>query len=498
VVDDPDAMWKPGGELHVDDRESASATVASDINASPGDTAVWARPTRLGASRRPRTMFVALACALGAAALAVVSFWPSGGNEFEASTNLGTDVERSEPAVGSPFGNTKRLPDSVDTRWATAIDGVVATADSSVFVERRELVVAVFDGSDPLTDSASAVVVGIAGSTGDERWRTLLGSGARDLSVVGVTNEVVVVERRVNSDLAVLGIDTAGGRVLWERQPSRLDEHVLLPGVGLVVAVASSPDDELVFIDAITGEAVGAVSGALLSSDGSGRWYVRESNRVAELDLRTGWSPPTAVGQVDVPDTVPVAVIDRRLVTPGRSGLVEVERSDSPGARLPFVPDVDELQAPSALIQFNPIAGTSFILTGGGSVFGATLGSGDVDITWRVFGAVINSSPSDRGLLLNVASDSGGVQRVVDGSSGEVVASVGMVPGARDGLEMVANGVLLKRASGSGFERVGIDLDGDERWALEGDSPIAIGDRLLVTYRPGIDGAVLIASGDAR
>jgi len=429
--------------------------------------------------------------------LAGLSFSAARGDRVKESGGLAADGATTEPATGSPFSVTRRLPDSIETRWATSIDGVVATSDSTVFVHRRELVVAVFAVSNPLAGSDAAVVIGVDATNGEERWRSLLGSPARDLSVVGVTDGIVVVERLAGSDRSILGIDAAEGRVVWERPPSQLDEHRLLPGVGLVVAVTPDPTAGAVFVDVLSGESVGAVSGTLFSSDGSGRWYVRQGNRVAELDLRTGWSPPTALGRYDLPHTAPIAVIDRRLVVPGQAGLIEIERDDeAAAAELPFVPDVDVLRAQRALIRFDPVANSEFVLTGGGSVFGATLGNIDVDLTWRVFGAVISSSPSDRGILLNVATDSGGVQRVVDGSTGQVITSVEMVPGARDALELLANGVLVKRSTESGFERVGFDLDGDERWVLEGESPIAIGDRLLVTSRADFGSAVLVASGD--
>ncbi len=175
--------------------------------------------------------------------------------------------------------------------------------------------------------------------------------------------------------------------------------------------------DELTFVDATSGTDLGRVDGSLLSTDGAGRWYIRNENRIAELDLRTGWSVPTAVGVAGVSDRTPVAVVDDRLVTPGAAGLTAVGQADSPPTPLPYDPDIDDLQVPSAVTQFSADTGSSLVLSGGGSVFGTTVEPTEVTIRWRVFGVVIDSSPSDRGLLLNVAADSGATQRIVDGSS---------------------------------------------------------------------------------
>ncbi len=99
-------------------------------------------------------------------------------------------------------------------------------------------------------------------------------------------------------------------------------------------------------------------------------------------------------------------------------------------------------------------------------------------------------------LSLVVATEGGASQSVVDASTGREITLIEMVPGSVATLQLVGNGVVVKQSALVGFERVGLDLDGNRLWSLVGEGPLAIGPGVVVTYGPSDAGVAVTAYGD--
>lgn len=409
-----------------------------------------------------------------------------------------------EPLVDEPFvgADRRRLPERLDQRWRIDVTGVSATGRTTVTVLDDGAVVGVFD--DPTVDDGqpASVIALLAGADGTEQWRTSFDSQARAFDVLGGFGDVVVLERLDTANRSVLGLSTRTGEVLWVRETNDPGVHVVLEGTELVARVSFTVNARLTFIDPATGDEVGRVPGRLFATDFLGTWYVRNGDVVSKLELGDGWSPPTPFDTLWVDDDETASVVGGRLIaiddgwlqTRGDDGAPTNVSATAPAGSGGFA----DFDLAASFVRLSPMVGDSFIAVGSRSVFGVELGeNGDADVRWSATGTPIESRPTDRGLALLVATEGGGAQRILDASTGREIAVVEIVPGSIDTLQLVGNGVVLKRAAQVGFERVGLDLDGNRLWSLVGDGPLAIGVGVLVTYGPSDDGIAVTAYGDA-
>lgn len=415
------------------------------------------------------------------------------------------------PLVAEPFAGAdrRRLPDALDVRWSSVVAGVEPTSRTQLFVGPSGTVVGLFADATAVGDQAASLIVGLDADSGVEMWRTPFDSEVRAFTVLGFFGAVVALERLDTENRAVVGVDIATGAVLWERDTNDPGVHVVLEGSQIVARVSFTGSPRLTFIDPVDGEEVGRVPGRLFATDLLGTWYVRNDDSVVTLDLGDGWNEPDPSHRIAVDERSDVTVVDDRLLELDRS-VVQVSgpvlREDAigtsaetiAGERSPFeISSSTGVALPSSFQQIIPIVDNAFMLRGDNSMFGAVLGTDGIDVRWRADGAVIGTAPTDRGLTLLLGSDGGGTQQVVDASTGRMIVQVSLVPGAIDTLEMVGNGVVIKQAATVGFERVGLDLDGNRLWSLVGDGPLAIGPGVVVTYGPSDGGITVTAYGDA-
>ena len=190
MVDDPDAIWKPG-------YEGPAPTVESDTE--PVDQSSLELPPARPA--RSRWWFrVVLVVALVVAVIAVVALDPLGvGGEPDE------DVAPDEPAAGAP--EDRRLPQSATELWSVDIADNADIVDNRVEVIGRELVVAVIDAG-PGSDTA---LVAFDALTGERRWTIPVDGRPDDVAVVGAVGDVLVVEQPGEASPTVIAIDIATG-----------------------------------------------------------------------------------------------------------------------------------------------------------------------------------------------------------------------------------------------------------------------------------------------
>ncbi|MEP6298684.1 MAG: PQQ-binding-like beta-propeller repeat protein, partial [Ilumatobacter sp.] len=378
-----------------------------------------------------------------------------------------------DPLVDEPFAGAdrRRLPARLDERWSTEVVDVDVPSGTDLTVLDDGSVIGVFDDRSVDAGEMASVVVALDTDDGSELWRSRFESSARDLTVVAAFDGVVVMQRRSSTEQSLLGLAAATGDVLWADETDGSVSHSVVPGTSLVARDSSADFPPLGFIDPVTGAEVGRPDGRPFAVDSRGAMFFRNGRDVSRLDLRDGWSPPVPVGElpVDGPavEDAPASVVDGRLVVIV-DGDLHVRGDDGTPRRAEIV-GADPGDGPVAFTELVPIGDDAVVLLGGGDAFGADLlDDGDVDIRWRASGTPISFRSTDRGATIVMATEGGGEQRVIDGSTGQEITSVDMVPGAIDTLQLVGNGVVVKRSATVGTERVGLDLDGDQLWTLVG------------------------------
>jgi hypothetical protein len=188
VVDDPDAIWKPGYE---------GPTPTFEYDTEPVDESPPEPPPN--PSGRSRWWFgvgAVLVVAL-VAVVAVVALDPLG-----AGGEPDEDVASDGPVVGGP--GDRRLPQSATELWSVDIGDLADVGDHRVEVIGRELVVAVID-TGPGSDTT---LVAFDALTGERRWTFPVDGRPDDVAVVG---DVLVVEQAGEASPTVIAIDIATG-----------------------------------------------------------------------------------------------------------------------------------------------------------------------------------------------------------------------------------------------------------------------------------------------
>ena len=200
VVDDPDAIWKPG-------YTGPTPTVESDTDASHEPPSEPEPPTRPVRSRRwfgGGVVLVVVVVVVVVVVALVVALDPIG---------TGGDPEQDDTADGSVYGDPddRRLPRSATELWSVDID-IDIVGDHWVEVIRRDLVVAAVGGTAASSvASPAATLVAFDALTGQQRWTFPLDARPSGVAVVGAVGEVLVVEQSGEPSPTVTWIDMATG-----------------------------------------------------------------------------------------------------------------------------------------------------------------------------------------------------------------------------------------------------------------------------------------------
>ncbi len=124
------------------------------------------------------------------------------------------------------------------------------------------------------------------------------------------------------------------------------------------------------------------------------------------------------------PDDSPFALVGQEVVVAGRA---ESELSALSGAgesRQLSLTGSTGISAPDAVTFLKPLGESALLVSGAGAVHGATVGEDNVEILWRVVGALLDSAATDRGRSLLIGTESGARQRVVDSSTGRTIVNL--------------------------------------------------------------------------
>lgn len=243
MVDDPDAIWKPGYEGPTPMAESDTDRL-DEPAPEPPDRESPACPAR------SRWWFgVGLGGTLALAiVVAVVALDP-----LDAGGEPDPDVVSDGSVVGGP--DDRRLPQSATELWSVDIDEV---GDHWVEVIRRELVVAAVEG--PVASPVTRLVAFDA-LTGEQRWTFPLDARPGDVAAVGTVGDVLVVEQPGDPSPTVIGIDMATGEM-------RSSVDTMPNGGGVGVNEQLSTDSRI----AVSGSnfvmtAPGSISGVVAEGD---------------------------------------------------------------------------------------------------------------------------------------------------------------------------------------------------------------------------------------
>lgn len=460
MVDDPDAIWKPGY-----DGPPPITGFDSEIDEHPPT----APDTRL--RRRRFGVVVALVALVSVGALVVVG--PLGSSD---------EVARVAAADPSVFGGpaARRLPDVATTLWTIDLphDG-----DHWVEVIRRDVVIAaVASESAP---PATTQIVAFDAATGEQRWTLDFPAPSSDVAVVGAIDDVLVLERSDVADPIVVGIDLTSGETLWSADTAPNAGHIGLVGTPFMARLPSPPDRNVTLIEAASGRDVGTIVSdpaaggrpAGWSTDQRGTWFVIEEGMVVGYELTSAVGEPVVIGPVDDVSTQRMVVGDRVAVVDD-SGSLTFARSDTNG---PQTAVAVSAEVPAPVRELTPVSDSDFVVSAPGSIAGVAVDGDTAGVTWsRREGVIVKHHPFVGGTLIEVATGGGGALQLVDGRTGRTVEQLTMVPGVLQALVVAGDGVVVVRSSDAGTRLAGIDLDGTERWSIPGSTPVLVGDRIVV------------------
>jgi outer membrane protein assembly factor BamB len=521
VVDDPDAIWKPGYDgpppvaaaprepaapsepARPPRRERDEATSVDALTEFEPPTTGRAAPSARSRGRRS-TLGVGLAVlVIGAVVVVDPLGWRNEATSEVASDTVdaaavdvpegdrpvddGASTNDPRPAIGPPdasvFGGTAagRLPVGAETLWSVDIahDG-----DHWVDVVRRDLVLAAVADPAETTDggATATTLVALDALTGQERWTLPLVGAPGDAAVVGAVDDVLVLEQLGPDGPWLTGVDIASGERRWSAAPSPSNGSVGLVGTPFVARLPSAPDPLVALIDARSGDQIGAIESDPTASgrpggwstDGAGTWYVARDGEVVEYDLRSTLGGATAVGRVD-DVSAPLLVVDDRLVVVDDAGSITFDAVDSDP------PVTVAADVPAMIRSLTPVSASTFVVSAPGSITGVGVDGDTARVTWsRRDGVVMEHHPVVGGSLVQLATRGGASMQLVDGQSGATVEHFTMVPGVLQALVVAGDGAVVLGTSDGGPRLVGIDLDGAERWSIPGSTPVIVGDRVVV------------------
>ncbi len=508
MVNDPDAIWKPGYDGPPPTVGAARAPVGeqSRERADRAEHDERVRADASGESRgaagdgaahttRPSARQVAVGAGLALVLSAALVVLDPLGSRDESTTEEGVDeaitVERSssvaEPPDGSVFGGpaARRLPADAATLWSVDIQH---EGDHWVEVLRRDLVVAAVAEPSASTLDADApvapvtTVIALDALEGEQRWTLRLDGEPRDVTVVGVVDDVLVLERPGVAGPIVSGVDVSTGETRWTADAAPNGGHVGLIGTPFVARLPSSPDQFVTLIDATSGTDVGTIASDQMaagrpggwSTAGGGTWQVIDDGVLLEYDLRATLGDATVVGRVD-DVSAPRIVVDDRLAVVDDSGSLAFEGGNA--SRSVTV----SAEVPRMVRSLTPVSDSAFVVSAPGSIAGVGVESDAADVTWlRLDGVIVDHHPVVGGSLIELATRGGAAMQLIDGLTGETVEHLTMVPGALQALVVAGDGAVVLRMADVGTRLAGIDLHGTERWSILGSAPVVLGDRIAV------------------
>jgi outer membrane protein assembly factor BamB len=347
-------------------------------------------------------------------------------------------------------------------------------------VIRRDLVVAsvVEPGASPTTR-----VVALDALTGDERWTLRLAGVPPQVAVVGVVDDVLVLEEAGTDGPTLAGVDVTTGELRWSTGAAASDGHVGLAGTPFIARLPSSPDELVALIDATSGREVGAIRSDPTaagrpggwSTDGRGTWYMSVGGVVSAHDLRAELGEATVVARVGEAST-PSLVVDGRLALVDDSGAITLQGVDGSS------PVAVSAEVPTLARSLTPVSDLAFVVAAPGTITGVAVEDDAATVAWSQRGGsvVMDHHPVVGGSVIQLATQGGGAIQLVDGLNGESVEQLTMTPGALQALVVAGDGAVVLRSSATGVRLAGIDFDGTERWSIPGSEPVIVGDRIVV------------------
>jgi len=400
--------------------------------------------------------------------------------------DLGGDVVlESGEALGSVAPNcaAERLPSSITPLWEAAVAGLSRGADPATVGDDAVVVIAELDDPDASTGRA-AVVVALDATSGEERWRMPLQPATGSHEIIGIVDGAVVVRSIAGPDVAyrrLFAFDEATGEGLWDRGFRGEWSAAVNSEAGVVVVGVrrSSASDrvgsEVELVDPRTGRRRHVAAGEFITVDAAGLAVTRIGDDV----LASSRDERTPIGVVSPSDSAYALAGDELVVASEESpARAVVERGDAQRT-IPFE-GTNRIDPPSFVLHLDTLGDSSVLAGGDRAVHGASVEEDAVQIRWRAMGAMLASTPTDRGRAVLLALRGGAEQRVVDGSTGQTIADLELSQGALSSLGFFANGVVVQKTVDGEPVRLALDLDGRELWSVPGSGPLAANAGLVV------------------
>lgn len=522
-MNDPDAIWKPGYDGPPPIVPAPFGGPAPDADLERHRDHPRARQ-ELPHGDRPQRHRVRLALGIGtpvvlalAAALVVIDRRGTGDDPTPdagqsttadgATDTAGVVTEPSATVVAHPnrsvFGgpDARRLPARATLLWTV---DVPSDHEHWIEVVGREIVVAAVAGPPgaslpaglPGSPGGSATsIVALEASDGAPRWTLTVAADVGDVSVVGSVDDVLVLEHPAAGGRTVTGVDIGTGEQLWTVAAAPNDGHVGLIGTRFVARLPSSPARLVLLVDATSGSVVGSIASdpdatgrpGGWSTDGKGAWYVAAEGQLLRYELSTGVGPSRVEGKVNDPSW-PRMVVGDRIGGAGAGDLVGEDGGSGEST-------ADDRR--SAVQFLMRQSGQNLVVTAPRTVPGTALPPDALTVRWlHAKGLVVGVHPVHDGALLEVAPQSGGRRTLVDDGTGDTVIRLATTTEVLRSLVVTGNGIAMPRTTEDRTEIAGLDLDGRERWTIEGPAPVVVGDGVVVRATPTPSHLRLTAFGD--
>lgn len=462
AVDDPDALWRPGGT-----KQWTRPAEPVDTDRTAHGPTTHDQPSSTSNLRR---IGLASAAALLVACTATV-----------AVLALGATLT---PSIAP---TPAALPDTIAPVWSVEGPEFVSAAD---FGGDAELVVAILDDGQP---DARAQLLVIDGATGMPRWRAPVSLQPSQVNIAATTAEAVVVSvRRGIGNEDLIAFDAQSGRTLWERQSPTGARFTTIEATATLVQVdVLRARGETSVIDLESGATVVGFRGRIERVDQRGTIeYVSTGGDFVAVDLEDGEARSetitTGVGAADratrVGEYAIVARADGSLdaahITTG------VHRRLDTGSA-----------APSQITATGPA--TALLVTRN-RLMGITVSDGEFGIEWSrdVRTESVGTSGSDAVVLagpLDPGLDAG--FSVIDGVTG-VDRTRTVIPNSGATAIVGANGVVVRASDHLGGPMSGFGFDGQPKWTLDVPSVKRFGDgRVVALATDPTSGFVITAYG---
>ena len=249
MVDDPDAIWRPG-------YDGPTPSVGSVLDTDePSSEPLSGQPERSSPDGPGRSRWFRVAVGVGLVLAMVAAAVALDPLDFRGEPDSTAVSDAS--VFGGPDG--RRLPERAAELWSVGVDGA---GDVWVEVIGRDLVVAAVERNGAAAPDSATVdpvteLVALDAVTGEPRWTSSFPARSSDLAVVGSVDGVLVVERPGESGPAVIGIDMRNGETRWSADARPSVGHVAVVGTTSIARLPPSPDEPVTLIDALTGSEIG-------------------------------------------------------------------------------------------------------------------------------------------------------------------------------------------------------------------------------------------------